>query len=105
MTVAWGTYTRPDGRSQRQIVVSTEPDEVLFRQTSTKLQRSLGGTWTERQSEFDTRYWDLAVGEGKITLHLQNYLGITVFPSDGPAATEASMNLLERAYRILAGIE
>lgn len=101
MGLSWEMFTRPDGESYRQIVVSTESSKPLFYRIALKLRFSLKGEWTQRLSEIDTMYWDLAVDDAKITLHFEHYLGITVFPTDGPMASDDSLRLLERAYDVL----
>lgn len=101
MGLSWKTYTRPDGESYRQIEVSTDSNRFLFYWTAVKLRLSLKGDWAKRLGEMDTMYWDLVVDDAKITLHLEHYLGITVFPTDGPRASDDSLELLERAYDVL----
>lgn len=105
MKVGWKPFTRPDGTTRREIEVSTEPDWVLFNQVAEALEVELGGQWTKRLDGLDQRYWHLVAGDGKITLHLEHYLGITLFPTDSAAASPESLALLERAYQVLEGFE
>lgn len=101
MRPSWKVYSRPDGESYRQIVVSTKSSRILFYWAAVKLRFGLKGAWAQRLSETDTMYWDLVVNGENITLHLEHYLGISVFPTDGPNASDDSLELLERAYQVL----
>lgn len=98
-------FTQPNGRSHWQLHVSDEPDWSLFDRIARALETGLSGTWTERLDGLDERYWDLVVGEGKLTLHLQHYLGISVYPTAGADADEQSLAALERAYTLLSETE
>jgi hypothetical protein len=49
----------------------------------------------------DQRYWDFEAAGGRLTLHLEHYLGITLYPTAGAAADRASLRLLETAYELL----
>lgn len=103
MTISWGQFTRSDGTSYRQIVVSEESNADLFRTTAECIESSLPGRWTARTDGLDQRYWDYESNGGKITLHLEHYLGISIFPTDGGDADTRSVQLLEEVYRALSG--
>jgi hypothetical protein len=99
---SWDTYTRPDGTAHPQLIISEAADWSLFESTAEKLRRGLGGRWTEKLDGPDERYWDLQARGGRITLHLQHYLGISLYPSDAERADVASLALLKDAHRILS---
>ena len=103
MTVSSGQVTRPDGTSYRQIVVSDESDTDLFRATAECIESSLPGRWAARIDGLDQEYWVYESNGGKITLHLEHYLGIPIFPTDGGDADSSSLQLLEEVYRALSG--
>jgi hypothetical protein len=103
VNVAWTTFTRPDGTSFRQIQISEESDWSLFERVAALLQTRLRGRWIERLDGLDQRYWDLKAGGGSLTLHLEHYLGITLYPTAGAEAEEKSLVLMERAHELLAG--
>lgn len=46
MNIAWGTFTRPDGTSHRQIEISERADGSLFGRIGDLLKTALGGRWT-----------------------------------------------------------
>ena len=101
MGVTWGTFTKADGKVYRQIEVSDRSDWALFDRVAQRLQAGLGGEWVERFDGLDQRYWDLEASGGKVTLHLEHYLGIRIYPSGGAAADGKSLQLLAAAYELL----
>src|SRR5215467_11397217 len=101
MGVAWGTFTNADGEIYRQIEVSDRSDWALFDRIAERLQAGLGGEWIERIDGLDQRYWDFEVAGGKVTLHLEHYLGIRIYPSGFAAADSESLRLLTAAYELL----
>lgn len=105
MNVTWGTFTRPDGTTYRQIEVSESSDWRLFNQIASVLEKGVKGQWISKLDGLDQRYWDLEAYPGKITLHLEHYIGITVHPSDGAQAGPDSLAVLENAYHVLTDYE
>jgi hypothetical protein len=101
MAVAWGTFSKSDGTAYRQIEVSEHADSQLFERIAELLSDGLRGKWVERLDGLDQRYWDLEAAGGKLTLHLEHYLGITVYPTAGEAADDASLELLRAAHELL----
>jgi hypothetical protein len=102
MNVAWATFTKPDGKSHRQIEISEQSDWSLFERVAAFLLAGLRGKWIERLDGLDQRYWDMEAGGGRLTLHLEHYLGITLFATADAEADEKSVALLQRAYELLA---
>jgi len=101
MGVAWGTFTKSDGETYRQIEVSDSSDWSLFERVAKRLTSGLRGKWIERLDGLDQRYWDLEAAGGRVTLHLEHYLGITIYPTSGAAADKESLRLLTSAYKLL----
>ncbi|MCD4751401.1 MAG: DUF3630 family protein [Thermoanaerobaculales bacterium] len=102
MDLEWTMFTRPEGESYRQIEVSRESSWNLFDQVAKQLENALNGVWTEKLDGLDQRYWDLSAQGGRITLHLEHYLGISVYPSEGNAVDVPSLDLLENTFAVLA---
>ena len=98
MDVEWRDDLRPDGTPMRTIVVSGSSDWSLFERIARDLAKSLGGTWVERLDGVDARYWDLDAHAGRITLHLQHYLGISACVASGRDEDIASRALLVQAF-------
>jgi hypothetical protein len=101
MNVTWGTFTRTDGSSYRQIVVSNTSSTDLFQSVAGLLSSHVPGKWTARMTGLDQAYWDYESDGGKITLHLEHYMGISIYPTAGADADPSSLRLLEEAYRVL----
>jgi hypothetical protein len=101
MGVTWGTFTKADGKIYRQIEVSDRSDWALFDRVAQRLESGLRGEWIKRFDGIDQRYWDLEAAGGKVTLHLEQYLGIRIYASAGAAADSTSLRLLEAAYELL----
>jgi hypothetical protein len=102
MNVAWGTFTQPDGKSHPQIEISEQSDWSLFERVADFLRAALQGKWIEQLDGLDQRYWDLTAEGGSLTLHLEHYLGITLYATAGAEADERSLALLRRAFELLA---
>ena len=101
MNVKLRQVTPAIGRPHRQIEVTGTPDWDLFDALASELSAALDGRWSERLDGLDQRYWDLECDSGKITLHLEHNLGISIFPADGADATPASLAALDRAFYFL----
>jgi hypothetical protein len=105
MNVKWGQFTQPDGTNYRQIEVSTSSDWALFDAIAAELRLALGGRWSARLDGLDQRYWDLKRRSGKITLHLEHYLGISIYPAEGSDASPASLAMLDQAFEFLSSYD
>ena len=98
MAVEWRDDTRADGTPTRTIVVSSSSDWSLFDRIARDLAKSLGGTWVAGLDGVDERYWDLDARAGRITLHLQHYLGISACIASGRDGDAASRALLDEVF-------
>jgi cellulase/cellobiase CelA1 len=101
MAMRWGSFTRPDGSTHRQIEIAERSDWSYFERVADILVVGLAGTWIDRIDGLDERYWDLAAGSGRVTLHLQHHLGITLYATTGMDSDAASRKLLDEAYTLL----
>ncbi len=96
----WGTFHKPDGTAAYpQIEVSDESDWKHFDQVANQLLEALNGEWLEQLDGLDQRYWDLEAEGGVIVIHLEHYLGISIFAKD--TASNSDLELLKRAYKVL----
>src|SRR5262249_32148359 len=84
--------------------VSAFADWALFERVAQRLQAGLQGQWIEQNDGPDQRYWDLKAAGGRVTLHLEHYLGITIYPTAGAAADDDSLRILTDAYDLLTKI-
>ncbi len=81
--------------------VSRESDWTVFERSADLLAEAFRGRWSEQADGLDQRYWDLAVGDVKVTLHLEHYLGISLFPAEGTKDMEKANELVLRMGRYL----
>jgi len=81
--------------------ITSDADEFLFNDIAKHLEIALNGKWTAKVTGLDQRYWDLKVGSAILTLHLEHYLGISLFVAkEGETAT--SRQLLQQACELLS---
>jgi hypothetical protein len=81
-----------------EVLISEDPDWVQFEQFVHRISRETSAQCTERIDGIDARYWDFRIDGKIVTLHLQHYLGISVFGAN-PEADEAVQkvaNLLKK---------
>lgn len=98
----WEDETWADGTARKTIVVSKRSSWRRFCHTAYTLEEALDGTWTAQLDGGDQIYWDLAADGGKITLHQEHFLGISIYvAADLGDDHEPSMRLLEKAYALL----
>lgn len=104
-SIRWGFSSSPGGARYPQIEISPEPDWSLFDRIGELMTSELRGRWSERLDGPDQRYWDFEKGGGSVTLHLEHYLGISLYASAGAQADELSLALLQQVYELLKQAE
>lgn len=62
----------------KEIKLSNDSSIELFLQYALQLEAN-GAEFTEKTTGLDQRYWDFLFEGEKLTLHLENYLGISIF--------------------------
>jgi frataxin-like iron-binding protein CyaY len=75
-------------RTYSEILISNEPDSDLFKSLSDRLKTEFKAELIERVEDLDSKYFDFKIKDKVLTLHLQNYIGITLFPKGLNDATE-----------------
>ena len=99
MDVKWSERMQQSGKTPfKQIDVSSDSDWNTFDKVATYLEYKIAGVWTKKLDGPDQRYWDFTSGGGRITLHLEHYLGIMIFPTDFEAVDENSATLLNKVF-------
>ena len=73
-------YSCKDQRCEAAI--SDDADWLLFDGIADAILSKFNGRLVEQLDGLDERYWDIEIGKKIITLHLQHYLGIMLFPED-----------------------
>lgn len=71
------TYTLMDSAIEAQITSVSDWD--LFDQICTFIQHEFGGVVSKQLDSLDQRYWDFTIEKVPLTLHLEHYLGISLF--------------------------
>lgn len=65
-----------------EVAISDDADWLLFNGVADAILKKFKGTLVERVDGFDERYWDIEIGKEVVTLHLEHYSGIVLFPQD-----------------------
>ena len=65
-----------------EAAISEDADWLLFDGIACAILTRFNGELVEQLDGLDERYWDIKIGKKIITLHLQHYLGIMLFPED-----------------------
>jgi hypothetical protein len=61
------------------VAISDDADWMLFNGVADAILNKFSGKLVERIDGLDERYWDIEIGGSVVTLHLQHYLGISLF--------------------------
>ena len=72
-------YTNRGGKTEAQL--SDQSDWKLFNRIAKIIEKEFHGAWVEKLDGLDQRYWDVVIGNTTLTLHLEHYLGISLFPA------------------------
>jgi hypothetical protein len=64
-----------------QLVIADEADWPEFERLAESIRGRFDARIIERLDGLDERYWDLEVAGQTVTLHLQHYLGISLYAS------------------------
>ena len=92
-------YSSTD-RGRCEVSISEDPDWRLFNGIADAILGRFRGRLVERADGLDERYWDIKIGKSIVTLHLQIYIGIILFPKN-----EEGNDLTREIGRYLEGIE
>lgn len=88
-----------------EIFISDHSDWRLFEEVGAAIQSEFDGEWLARADGLDQRYWDIRIEGSVVTLHLEHYSGIMLFPEDNSVDGHASKAVLEKIYQFLASHE
>lgn len=70
-------YSSENGKFEANL--SDESDWNLFNRIADLIANEFNGYWIEKADGLDNRYWDIAIENVILTLHLEHYLGISLF--------------------------
>ena len=77
----------------------------LFKEIAEVLEREFRGTWLEKIDGLEQSYWDLKIGNSILTLHLEHYLGIMLFPASETPDKAAAETQLRQIHGFLSSYE
>lgn len=69
-------------------IQSSEPDSTLFKLFAERLESVFNAVLINRLENIDTMYYDFKIKEYTLTLHLQCFVGISLFPKALNKATK-----------------
>ncbi len=83
-------YT-PDGRVE--ITLSEESDWQLFDTIFNEITKKFDVELVKKLDGIDERYWDFKINNGFFCLHLQHFLGISIFPVTDPSLNDETIKI------------
>jgi hypothetical protein len=84
-----------------EVWISKESDRRLFEEIAALLASQFAGRWTAKADSADQRSWNLAVDDVTVTLHLEHFAGISLFPSKENTDMEKANQLVLSMARLL----
>jgi hypothetical protein len=82
-------------QQRSELRLSENADWGLVESTAHQLVSDFRATITEKLDRIDQRYWDMKIGDVTVTLHLEHYLGISIFPAKGFENDPLAKGLIE----------
>jgi hypothetical protein len=89
-------------RGELQLFISDHSDWGLLDKIGEIIQKEFNGEWLSKANGLDQCYWDLKIDSSVLTLHLEHYCGIMMFPAGEGSDNRAENMLLERIYNFLS---
>lgn len=77
------------------ISISDQADWDLFERIFEKIKEDFTIKLVNKIDGIDERYWDFEINGGLVCLHLQHYLGISIFPVNDPSINEDVKKIAE----------
>jgi hypothetical protein len=72
-------YKTRNGKTEA--ILSEESDWDLFNRIADLITKEFNAKLIEKADGLDQRYWDFEIENERLTLHLEHYLGISLFPA------------------------
>ena len=72
-----------------------ESDGSVFQLIANELSEAFKVQWTAKLDGLDQRYWDFEFKGTALTLHLEHYLGISIYVKKSETASESAKRVLE----------
>jgi len=77
-------------------------DWKLFESIANEITHEFDGSWIKKLDGLDQRYWDVKINDCELTLHLEHYLGIMLFPTSKTSKLKDENELVKRIADYLA---
>lgn len=90
-----------NSKGYNKIIVCDGCDQSLFYQLADKLEEKLKVVFLDRVQDFGSLFWDFRYEQSVMTLHYNNYLGISISPSQYENASEVDNNLIRNLFEKL----
>jgi hypothetical protein len=74
--------------------LSADPDWSLFQVIANELVETFQVQWKIQADGLDQRYWDFEYKEVALTLHLEHYLGISIYADKSKVAIEIARQVI-----------
>jgi hypothetical protein len=87
------SYSIESGRTEAHL--SEVSSWELFDSIAQTIVQRFGGRWVEKLDGPEQRYWDLEVDDVVLTLHLEHYSGISLYPASDPGNLVAANSLIK----------
>ena len=72
-----------------------DSDGTIFQSIANELTKEFSIQWKAKIDGFDQRYWDFEYKGVTLTLHLEHYLGISIFAKKSEMDAETSKQILK----------
>lgn len=82
-------------KTYSEILISDKPDSEIFKNLCSRLKSEFNAELIEEIEGFDSKYYDFRIVDSVLTLHLQIYIGITIFSKELDNATQEENLLVE----------
>lgn len=82
--------------------LSNISDGKLFVAIANAITGKFHVTWIRKLDGLDQRYWDFEIDDCKLTLHLEHYLGISLFPTSKTGNANLENESIKRIADYLA---
>ena len=89
-----------DGKAN--LFITDRSDSELLNRIGTIIHNEFNGEWLLKANGLDQCYWDIKIESSVLTLHLEHYLGIMIFPAEDSGDITRDNALLERIYNYLS---
>ena len=96
------TFAENEGRLEAKL--SESSDVKLFVAFANAIANEFDISWIRKLKGLDQRYWDFKLNNCDLTLHLEHYLGISLFPTSKTNAMNIENGLVRKITDYLINV-